>query len=527
MRQPALYPFYFALFVLLSLYASNMGDAHASEVVWTGAIVLLFTLVIYAVLALVMRGIDRAALVTAVFMFCFLSHRFWIAAWWKISPPLNQRQEKFDHRIVLSIEALLVIWAAYAAMRRIKHPKIWTSNLNRIGMILLICPLALIVIGWKNAQATVSSPGPGSLISSAATQTAAVDRPDIYLIILDAHGRQDVLKSLYHYDDGPFLQHLRDKGFFVADSSTSNYCYTQLSITSTLNLRYLDELAGLHSDDWQPIWPLLRHSALVKTLKQRGYKWVAFESVREDLRFTQADDYEAPPGQREITPFQELMVDTSALSQLGGNQLVDHFSGGYRSPYDFQRRLVLYCLDRAPEVARQPGPKFVFLHLLVPHPPFVFAADGSDTANRGYGPIMDPGLFGSFTADQYRQWYREQAIYIDHRISGMIDQILANSPRPPVIVLISDHGPRSRVNWDSTNPADSDLHECMSNLTAVLMPPDVGNTGLYPGITPVNIFRVVLDNCFGAGLPLLPDRSYFSAPTRYSFIDVTSIVRHH
>jgi hypothetical protein len=351
------------------------------------------------------------------------------------------------------------------------------------------------------------------------------DRPDIYFIILDAHGRQDVLKSLYHYDDGPFIQHLRDKGFFVADASTSNYCYTQLSISSTLNLRYLDEFKGTRGDDWQPLGPLLRHSALVQTLKQEGYRWVALDTVLPDLRFTLADDYEAPPGQHQITPFQELMVDTSALRPLGGNDLVARLSGGYLNPYDFQRRMILFELGRAPEVARQPGPKFVFMHILAPHPPFVFKADGSDPGDRGYGTIRDPSLFGSYTAAEYREWYREQAIYIDGRAADMVDHILANSPRPPVIVLVGDHGPRSGVNWDSTNPADSDLHECMSNLTAVLLPPGAAGDGLYSNISLVNVFRVVLNSCFGAGLPMLPDRCYFSAPTRYAFIDVTSVVR--
>jgi hypothetical protein len=34
--------------------------------------------------------------------------------------------------------------------------------------------------------------------------------------------------------------------------------------------------------------------------------------------------------------------------------------------------------------------------------------------------------------------------------------------------------------------------------------------GLYPTITSVNTFRVIFNSVFEAGLPLLPDESYFS-----------------
>ncbi|MHB1557432.1 MAG: hypothetical protein ACYC61_08125 [Isosphaeraceae bacterium] len=42
----------------------------------------------------------------------------------------------------------------------------------------------------------------------------------------------------------------------------------------------------------------------------------------------------------------------------------------------------------------------------------------------------------------------------------------------------------------------------------------------------MNSFRVVLNTFFGADLPLLPDRSYFSTwPEPYRFIDVTDAIR--
>jgi hypothetical protein len=56
--------------------------------------------------------------------------------------------------------------------------------------------------------------------------------------------------------------------------------------------------------------------------------------------------------------------------------------------------------------------------------------------------------------------------------------------------------------------------------------PDQNYQALYPGITPVNSFRVVLNTYFGAKLPLLPDRNYFSTWSHpFEFVEVTSAVR--
>ncbi len=65
----------------------------------------------------------------------------------------------------------------------------------------------------------------------------------------------------------------------------------------------------------------------------------------------------------------------------------------------------------------------------------------------------------------------------------------------------------------------------MSILSAYYLP-EAGRKMLYPAITPVNSFRVVLDSSFGAGLPLLPDRSFFSIwDEPYKYVDVTATLR--
>ena len=65
----------------------------------------------------------------------------------------------------------------------------------------------------------------------------------------------------------------------------------------------------------------------------------------------------------------------------------------------------------------------------------------------------------------------------------------------------------------------------MPILNAIYVPAEIRKF-LYPGLTPVNSFRIILDHCFGQSLELLPDKSYFSLtsdPVRW--IDVTDRIR--
>ena len=56
--------------------------------------------------------------------------------------------------------------------------------------------------------------------------------------------------------------------------------------------------------------------------------------------------------------------------------------------------------------------------------------------------------------------------------------------------------------------------------------PEAIKARLYPAITPVNTFRIILSGLFGGSYPLLPDKSYYAGPIGampYTFQDVTHL----
>lgn len=482
------------------------------------ALILVGTLLLLLLTGAVLRDIHRGALVTVTAVFLFLTYGYWVDALWNAHP--DPRRRIFYHHAVLAVQAVALILMIVAAARRpIPEMRKMTGRLNRFGWVMLACPLAVILArvamaGFRTRPPVATLPDKSLLM---AELDPAAPRPDIYFIIMDAHGRNDVLRDQYGYDDSPFLNRLRNRGFYIADRSTSNYMWTVLSIPAALNMRYIDDLAGDDRAKWEQAAEMIHRNTLLAELRSLHYRVVSFEALEPWLSLDRADVYYAISNRIGFTPFQQLVYDTSALPQLVGPGLRSRLM---LDQFHLKRRMMLYKMEIMPRVARLAGPKFVFLHLLEPHTPFVFAADGSDPGRRGYGSLVD-GLNGDVTNQQYHDWYREQAIYVDGRVADMVDAILAHSAKPPIIVLMGDHGPRSGIKPD---PSPTDLIECMSNLTAVYLPGKRA-AGLYRSISPVNLFRVVLNDYFGTHLPMLEDRSYYSYPTRFQLKDVTAVVR--
>src|SRR6185436_16981887 len=93
------------------------------------------------------------------------------------------------------------------------------------------------------------------------------------------------------------------------------------------------------------------------------------------------------------------------------------------------------------------------------------------------------------------------AIFIDQAVAPVLREILAESPQPPVILLMGDHGPPATK---FTSPETR-----MKNLSAYYANSDA-KSKLYDSITPINSFRVILDEYFGNDYPLLEDVSYYA-----------------
>jgi len=319
----------------------------------------------------------------------------------------------------------------------------------------------------------------------------ADEKPDIYYIILDATGSPNTLESLFGLKNIELLTYLRKQGFYIAEGSHSNYDRTMLSLSSSLNFSYINYLKNFlpraHTDGIVP-FRLMQNSDLASCLKRLGYKTVNVPSGFTPTEFNPYADVNLYSGvDNEI--YIALMYGMTIQRALENH---NHFLG------DLVRAKKSWAFSHIDQVERIKGPKFVMVHILLPHPPFVFGDNGAKLP-------LNKGL----DTERYTvQKYRGQVSFAMSQVQQMIDSIIKTSDKPPIIVLQGDHGPA--LNWNYPYSNDY-LKQRLSILNAYLLP-NHRSSALYSSITPVNSFRVILNEYFKAGLPLLPDLSYSAPP---------------
>jgi hypothetical protein len=389
-------------------------------------------------------------------------------------------------------------------IRLLKKPAPPNEILNIISAILIVFPIlqigAFLVRPGSSAQQgkTVAAEG----VSVQAGQAL----PDVYYIILDEYGREDVLKEVMNYDNSEFIRYLKNKGFYVADQGATNYGITLMSISSSLNSTYLDGYVSPKPGDekinTQQIIHMVNRSKARSAFEQAGYRFVSFATGYLFTEIRDADLYYQPDNY--INDFEMEYINTTVLS-LG--------SGAIYGPRT--RGLTLNTIHRLAELPTiaPDRPKFVFAHILAAHVPFVFGPNGE---------AVEPWTFSMAASSPdrtYKTAYKDQVTYINKLMEATIDEILAKSKVKPVIILQGDHGPETLLDWYSID--NTCLKERMTILNAYYLP-GIDPQKLYPTITPVNTFRLVEDHYLGMHEGLLEDHSYFSTWDKsYQYIDVT------
>jgi hypothetical protein len=517
MKKPLLlHPFLFALFPALFVYSQNMEQMSVQQLWPAIFLVVGATLVILLLAAVILRDALRAGAVLSLFLFLFFSYGPVYRLLWGG----YLADSVVDRPLILLLAGGTVFAGGVALILRKKSG--WhdfTRILNVVAFVLVLSSLFNIGLFEVRSRATGQDAGRTLSRRITAPQVMPVDvLPDIYYIILDGYARADVLQHLYNYDNTQFLDFLRRRGFYVAGRSRANYAQTALSLASSLNLCYLDDDArriGLDSQDWEPLGELIADSAALSFLRQQGYSIVAFPTGFDRTDLTAVDVYLGR--RRKVNDLEVGLLLTTPIPWL---LLEDSQARAYAE----HTQRIRYIFDHLPGTTELGSPHFVFAHVLAPHPPFVFGAQGNEiTPARVFG-LGDGSHFMAQggTQEEYRAGYTNQLTYINHKVEAMLDELLAHSSRPTIVILQSDHGPGSQLVWDSLE--NTDLRERMSILNAYLLPGEEP-VELYDEITPVNTFRFIFNRYFGADLELLEDRTYFSTWERpYRFVDVTDRV---
>lgn len=498
MTSRPLYPLLLAVYAVLFLYAGNISAVSFGDVLPTLITVIVITAVTLLLASLLLRGAHRGALVTAALVVAFLGfgHAERLLAPLRIEAEL----QAVGWAALVGL-ALLIALRAASNLPRLSHV------LNVMGLVLVLIPL-ITIVPYEVSRATRGS------VQSAPTDVAPDGelpgtQRDIYYIVLDRYGSDWTLQYQFGIEND-LTPWLVEHGFQVALGAHANYRATDVSLAATLNMRYLDDLTrvyGTETADRTPARDLVRSHAAGRFLQAQGYRYIQLGSWFDaTLRSDIADEVLVWHPDSE---FDSVFRETTALPRI------DRALGISRSVSfrDKHRESALYQFETIAEVARQPGPKFVFAHILLPHPPYVFKADGSPLSESESATRSETELYANHLAVANRHLKQALATLLD-----------GPEETDPIIIVQADEGPylRTDIDW-SDKPAER-LQVRFGILSAFFLPGAAGVV-IPQDITSVNTFRLLFSTYLGADLAPLPDRHFTWPEDRaYDFQEVTEQV---
>lgn len=472
-----IYPFLIAIYPVLALRNFNVAYVDLRAILRSLIILLGLTLVIWLIVHAIFRNIKISGILTSLALIITLSYgHIHIQSEKVLGEPIR-------HLVLASSFIGLFLFCSWTLVKKPSLADGMSQVLSNTAVILVMFSLGQSVIHDLNKQNVTEN------VTNLSGVNQKSDLPDIYLIILDAYGRSDVMKEEFGYDNSVFITQLQQLGFYVVDCSQSNYASTRYSLTSMFQMDYIEIVNGKERV------PALKNTPVLQTLRANGYSIITFENyasghfdLAEDLRLSR---HQAAQGKMDLSgglnEFEEMMLNTSIARLFLDTEIFPGFNENtlVRLEYYEHYRQTKYILEALPEIAKRDSPKFVFVHILVPHIPHIFTPTGNFR----------------YPEDKSRNGYRDNAIFIDQAIIPILRAILAQSETPPVIILMGDHGPPATK---FTSPETR-----MKNLNALYVNSNA-KSKLYDSMTPVNSFRIILDEYFGSEYPLLEDVSYYA-----------------
>lgn len=474
-----LLPLLAAAYPVLYTYSSNADQLDFINLRLPLGSAMIAAGVAYLIFLAVQRRTLTASLSAALFVALF--HGYGAIYGWLVEPDVVM----VEHYWLLPLVLTVLMYAAMLIARLKPEPA------RALHMVLLVAAAALVaynvVVSSRTEMASVSASGASAAHASAlgASPEEGKTYPDIYYIVFDEYAGFDVLREYFHDNSvDTFEQYLDEKGFYLADRSRAATLSTIVEISSRLDLtRYNEDLQD------KVMIAALRENEVMQVLKAYGYTTVAIDMAFQGIHADHTMFFDANQlGGMAVDEFQTKFVKETMLRPFE-RLFIDSFPSTEK-----QAQMIYDSLEMTASQDIE-GPKFVFTHILLPHMPFIFDAQGN---------LLDPA---------YREdwnYYLGQYKYSTKVAMELLDKLLAQADpdNPPVIIFQSDHGARNI----SARTKDKDrlfLNRRLENYSLSKYAYTIVNALYLPGydystlkrdMEPVQTFELVLNHYLDAGV---------------------------
>ena len=533
-KNPKIFhPFLIAFFPIIAVYSVNIGLIQLEQFILTTLLIVGSAFLFFLCLKRILKNRKKAALIVTLSFIIFFSFGH-------VYNMLNQISiddvDLGSNRILLPIFTILFGIGSFLIIKTKRTLDNATSIVNTVSVVIIFVIVVMVGIetfgcdecliqqntSWSFDFFSDEKIDLSSYFEDHSFSISESDSlPNIYYIILDGYPRNDVLKKHVNFDNSEFTDLLKQRGFHVAENSHTNYSFSSPSISSTMNMNYINFLAdevGEDSRDYNPIlgkdFGLYADNQVIKNFKLMGYKVVKIGLVSTYL-------HEIPLA--DLSPCYKTihLMDNRLLDAVGSTSMIGYFIERWAE--EQQRQITLCDFEELPKISGYfEEPVFVWSHIMLPHFPLIFGPNGeSITPGQSLLTMNHPEYTGS--GWDIKTQFVQQLQFSNKKSMEFIDKILENE-KQSIIIIQSDHGSAFGVNLQ--NPTDDDAFQKLSNLSAIYFPDEKHREMLTDDRTNVNTFRLVFNSYFGSDYEMLEDRTYWGLSIKkpFWFKDVTRIL---
>ena len=452
MKHLIIFPFLLAFFPSWILILKNYDELIFQDILISLAIVSV-SIIIWIVIRKIIKNGNKAALITGVgvvFFFYFGYVQDALKGILVSNIPVN----KTSILVPISIIIFIILTVYFIKSKNNFESIIKIANVVSITLILVVCVQFII---------------PG----------ASAEKPNVYHIILDEYTDNEILTKKFGYNNEKFLEFLNNNGFYMHDKLFSTFGSTVKELNVILNMEYPKKL-GWVSEDYES----LNNNKVMSIFSNQDYSVIETNSMMRWKNFSDVDTKLC---------YDTNFINSEFLDQVLGKSIIRYFLEKYQQ--DTRRDTIRCTFNVLNEITlKTDGPKYVFSHVYVPHPPFLFGPNGENV-------IPDHREISGLQSWENPQGYVNQLIYATNEITVVIKNIVKNDPNA-IIIVQGDTG--TLTGTDISKKTMKEIYQAHSILYAVRIP-DVEDSDY---MIPVNTYRIIFNNYFNMNYDYLEYHSY-------------------
>ena len=452
MKHLIIFPFLLAFFPSWILILKNYDELIFQDILISLAIVSV-SIIIWIVIRKIIKNGNKAALITGVgvvFFFYFGYVQDALKGILVSNIPVN----KTSILVPISIIIFIILTVYFIKSKNNFESIIKIANVVSITLILVVCVQFII---------------PG----------ASAEKPNVYHIILDEYTDNEILTKKFGYNNEKFLEFLNNNGFYMHDKLFSTFGSTVKELNVILNMEYPKKIRWM-SEDYES----LNNNKVMSIFSNQDYSVIETNSMMRWKNFSDVDTKLC---------YDTNFINSEFLDQVLGKSIIRYFLEKYQQ--DTRRDTVRCTFDVLNEITlKTDGPKYVFSHVYVPHPPFLFGPNGENV-------IPDRREISGLQSWENPQGYVNQLIYATNEITVVIKNIVKNDPNA-IIIVQGDTG--TLTDTDISKKTMKEIYQAHSILYAVRIP-DVEDSDY---MIPVNTYRIIFNNYFNMNYDYLEYHGY-------------------